>query len=295
MHRDEAIARLAETQHGFFTRSQAFGIGFTVDQVRHRLNTGRWRSAHPGVYRIRGWTPAFRDLAFAAHLAVGERSFISGRTAARLWDVAPFADVEILEVLVTDRRRVRVSGVIVHRPRVVPRSDVTKLGIVPITTASRTLIDCVPFLPADQLEEALDSLLRRGLASPGALARRLSTASPLGRLAAARRQDRPTESALELELLRLIEKSGLPEPVRQFVVAGVGRVDFAYPAAKLAIEVDGYAYHSSRVRFDADHERDLRLREVGWTPLRFTATQIRRGPDETVRRIMTQLATNLRG
>ena len=52
----------------------------------------------------------------------------------------------------------------------------------------------------------------------------------------------PVESELEARFLDLTRAAGLPEPVRQLDVgdsaAWIGRVDFAYPAAGLLIELD---------------------------------------------------------
>jgi very-short-patch-repair endonuclease len=57
------------------------------------------------------------------------------------------------------------------------------------------------------------------------------------------------------------------------VVAGNNsyRLDLAYPENHLAIEIDGYAFHSSRESFDNDRRRDNNLRSCGWTILHFTS------------------------
>ena len=50
----------------------------------------------------------------------------------------------------------------------------------------------------------------------------------------------------------------------------VGVVDVAFPAKKIAIEVDGWAYHSDVDRFRRDRARQNDLIMLGWTVLRFT-------------------------
>jgi very-short-patch-repair endonuclease len=97
-------------------------------------------------------------------------------------------------------------------------------------------------------------------------------------------------SPLEAELWRLLKKAPPPLPDREFTVldeAGrpIGRVDFAYVAERVAIEVDGYAYHQGRRRFDADRERHNRLADAGWLSLVFTKAHIRDRPAQTVETI----------
>ena len=52
------------------------------------------------------------------------------------------------------------------------------------------------------------------------------------------------------------------------------RFDFANPEIRLAIEIDGYAYHSSRESFARDRARDRDCTENGWTVLRFAAKEV---------------------
>jgi very-short-patch-repair endonuclease len=52
------------------------------------------------------------------------------------------------------------------------------------------------------------------------------------------------------------------------VLAGV--VDIAFPRLRIAIEVDGWAFHHSQDRFQRDRTRQNHLVTLGWTVLRFT-------------------------
>jgi len=66
----------------------------------------------------------------------------------------------------------------------------------------------------------------------------------------------PVESVLELKLLRLLRRHGLPEPVCQFDIRKgstlVARVDVAYPELRLAIEADGFRFHSGPGSWERD-------------------------------------------
>ena len=55
----------------------------------------------------------------------------------------------------------------------------------------------------------------------------------------------------------------------------IGIVDVAFSAIKLAIELDGRAWHVDRDRFQHDRTRQNRLVADGWTVLRFTWEDVR--------------------
>lgn len=59
---------------------------------------------------------------------------------------------------------------------------------------------------------------------------------------------------------------------------------------KLAIEVDGWEFHSGRSAFERDRWRQNDLVLAGWRVLRFTAAMIRDQPELVVRQIEEALA-----
>lgn len=58
------------------------------------------------------------------------------------------------------------------------------------------------------------------------------------------------------------------------VLNGRYRLDFALPASKVAIELDGYAYHSSKDAFVKDRARQRTLEAAGWRVIRFAGSEI---------------------
>ena len=100
----------------------------------------------------------------------------------------------------------------------------------------------------------------------------------------------PGGSAPEVRVARLLMRAGLPQPVPQLRLKVDGksrRLDLAYPELKIAIEYDGWEYHSQRSAFDADRVRGNELEIVGWTVLRFTSTS---SDDVIVRTVAAALA-----
>ena len=62
------------------------------------------------------------------------------------------------------------------------------------------------------------------------------------------------------------------------------------PMLELAIEVDGYAYHSGDDRFQRDRTRQNALIAAGWRVLRFTWADLADRPDYVVAQILQLLA-----
>ncbi|HJR45014.1 MAG TPA: DUF559 domain-containing protein [Actinomycetota bacterium] len=136
------------------------------------------------------------------------------------------------------------------------------------------------------LETAIEDALRRQLTSPQRVVQRLLDMPPnlpgrsrLRRALESRGGQAPTESALEVKLVRLLRSEGFPPAIRQKVLDDdgrfVGRVDFVYPDRRLIIEVEGFRFHSGRRSFDADRVRRNSLTAMGWMLLQATAPMLR--------------------
>ncbi|MCI0583809.1 MAG: endonuclease domain-containing protein [Chloroflexi bacterium] len=81
----------------------------------------------------------------------------------------------------------------------------------------------------------------------------------------------------------------MPPPARQHRVKDQGGlvavVDFAYPDLKLAIEADGYRWHTGRIRWEHDLARRNRLTALGWRVLHVTWSDIEQRSEELMARI----------
>ena len=72
------------------------------------------------------------------------------------------------------------------------------------------------------------------------------------------------------------------------------RMDFAYEAEMINIEVDGYEEHGGKYdNWADDHTRDNELTAVGWRVLRFTWNDVRHRP-AYVARIITEVLAERR-
>ena len=67
-------------------------------------------------------------------------------------------------------------------------------------------------------------------------------------------------------------------------------IDIAFPASRLAIEIDGREFHVDSVAFEKDRWRQNDLVNAGWRVLRFTARMVEESPELVVAMILEALA-----
>jgi very-short-patch-repair endonuclease len=107
---------------------------------------------------------------------------------------------------------------------------------------------------------------------------------------------RPSASAFETRLNRLLLRAGLPA-MREYTVWDggrfVARVDFCFPDAKLIIEADGFRWHSGRRAWQRDRERRNELTALGWTVIQMTWPDLMQRPNETIERVRNLLQPRL--
>jgi very-short-patch-repair endonuclease len=276
------LNRIAVAQHSLITLDQALQAGLTTGQIRHKVRSGEWVVARPRVYAIAGAPVTWAQAVAATAFSLQPRAWMSHETAGRLWGFT-LPEYQGIDVLVDLERRVKMAGVRSHRSGALFTADLSRYLRIPVTTPERTLVDLSASASAATLARMVDDGLRRRLVRLG----RLSTCvarlpkSP-GRRPAVIQEllaERlpgydPGDSDLETRVLRALVAAGLAAPVQQHRVRlgkRAFRLDLAYPVAKLAIELDGWEFHSSRTAFDDDRTRANALVTAGWTLLRFTS------------------------
>jgi very-short-patch-repair endonuclease len=93
--------------------------------------------------------------------------------------------------------------------------------------------------------------------------------------------------------------SGIPAPMRQREIRDrngvlLARVDFAYPDAKLAIEIDGARYHAGTLDWRRDLARQNTLIAADWRVIRFTADDLALRPTWITRVVLGALGHDVR-
>jgi very-short-patch-repair endonuclease len=292
------IAALAATQHGVFSRAQVLALGATDSHLKHGVDKGRYVRLQRAVLAITATVPSFEQRVMAACLA-REGTFASHRAAARLWRLAGIDEAPVELTTIADRRG--GADVTVHRTQTLPACDLTTIGSIPVTAPVRTLLDLAAVVDDARLEIALDDTIRRGLTSMARLRWRLNQLGRKGRDGTAamkrvldlRTNGPVAESALETRVVRALRSAGVPAPRRQYRISHAGltlaRVDLAWPAQRVAMEVDSYRYHSGRHEWERDLARRNSLEAAGWKVIHVTAQQLRTGRTQ----LMAQLSALL--
>ena len=286
---DAAVIALAARQHGAVTTAQLASAGLSRDAIAHRVRVGWLRRLHRGVYLVGPLTGPFtREM--AALLACGfERSALSHATAGARWGLLPERPATTVHVSV-DRNLRHHDGVRVHRVALEP-DDVTRRDGLRLTSPARTLLDVAALLPERELMRAVEQAQILRLISRAELLTLLA-----GRRSAALRRaiESETEPALtrseaESRLLELVRKARLPSP-RTNVKVGAYEVDALWPDRRLIVEVDGFAFHSTRAAFERDRLRDANLHAAGHRVMRVTWRQITHEPEALIARLAAALA-----
>jgi very-short-patch-repair endonuclease len=280
---DAQAARLARSQHGLLSRTQAEELGFTRHAISHRLESGAWERLRPSVYRLAGTPSSWHQQVMVAVLASKQFALASHSTAARLWRLQ-LPSLDVIEMTTPLGHHVRIPGVRSHRSGIFTAADCTISAGIPAMSGARALFDQSARFDDLTLGAALDDGLRRGVVSLSAmhrLALRLPGIAPgrsparIERLLAARIPGYdPGDSELETRVYSVLCEAGLPTPRRLHPVKVDGRrfvLDLAYPDERIAMEVDGFDVHRTRSAFDADRSRQNLLVLAGWLLLRFTS------------------------
>ncbi len=296
-----ACARIAGDQLGIITATQAVASGVPAAAIRRLVRGGDWIRVRPSVYAM--WmSPSaerWRQRVMAGSLWLADAGAVSHRAAAIVFGLDGLRGAPV-ELTTTGRQRSRETGWVLHHVATLVHLDVTTRDGMRVTSVARTLVDLCSVVTPRIVDQAMESALRLRLVTLEQI--RLA----LGRVGTARRRawvleglldthpGRPTDSALETIVCELLRDGGLPRPHRQYPVSDgsrvVARIDLAYPESRLAIEVDGHAFHSSRRDWQRDRSRQNELTRHGWRIYRLTWEDVTHRPRDVVADVATLLA-----
>ena len=125
-----SLAKLAQHQHGVFTRRQAVEAGYAVGQIDHRVQIRDWITVDHGVYRSTHTPTTWLQRLLAACLA--GPAVASHRAAATIWGFPGFPE-ELVEVTALRHRRRKASDVIWHETVRLDDREATVIDGVPVT------------------------------------------------------------------------------------------------------------------------------------------------------------------
>jgi len=309
------LSAVADPRQGVFTSREALAAGYTVDDVKSYLRTGRWVRLRKGVYVAREHLSAERSGqrhlldSIAVLLSLAPGPVLSHASAARLHRlVVPQSIGETVRLTDTVQWR-QGRGYRVARAALPPEDVVPWLAFAS-TSVARTLVDCAREWTQLDAVVAIDAALNEGLVTATDVAAAVHAARHrTGASEAARAfglSDGRAESPLESEgRLRLVA-AGLPAPELQVELHDargfVARVDGWYEEAAVALEFDGRVKYSdptggrtpAEVLWQEKRREDL-IRALGVRVVRVVKEDMGRGWPRVVAGIHALLGTPFTG
>jgi len=263
------------------------------------VRSGRLLRPYPGVVVLPSAMDRWRTRALAAVYATdGVLSHIS---ALHVWRLASPSDP--VHISVPAGRRALRAGLVVHRARDLHPD---RLGPYPVTDLPRALVDTWSAAHGARAHRRAIEVARGAVIT--ALRNRQVKVDQLAG-EQARRPALPGRAALR-ELLGLVRSgcqseleiwgvrhvllgAGMPRFVQQHPVVlpfATVHLDAAIPELKIAIELDGAAFHGSAQARENDTRRDVALAARGWVVLRFSYRRLTTEPEACRREILQVIA-----
>ncbi len=267
---------------GVLTLEHARRAGLTKQSVNARVQSGRWQQCSRGVYFVddRPFTPAARVR--VAVWSYGERAAASGLAAAYWHGLTRFAP-DIVEVTVPRNSHGRTHPGSRVRRRDLVQTDVVERRGLRVTALALTVIEAAvrrrggSALVDSALQKhdvELIQLWKAHLRNKGRYG------SPAARMLLQAADD-GTRSVAERLFAQLLRRAGITGWRTNYPVGGY-RVDFGFPTCKVAVEIDGLAFHSGPDEFQIDRERQNAIALCGWQVLRFTWLDLTEYPERTI-------------
>jgi hypothetical protein len=291
------LRNLARSQNGVISRSQAIRAGLTVDMIKFRVISDRWRQIHPGVYATFTGAPGRGAQLWAAVLSAGRGAVLSHETAAELHGLADKSADRVHVTVPVQRKVIPVSGVRIHRS-VRALEAAQGHSFPPRTRIEETVLDLTQTAATfDDVCGWVTRAFARDLTDEARLSAAITQRTKLRwradlheLIVAAASGD---HSVLEFRYERDVERAhGLPTPSRQVPFAGPGsrrgRRDRVYEDYAVVVELDGQLAHPEENKWQ-DKARDNAAAVAGKQTLRYGWTDVRRQPCATAAQVATVL------
>jgi len=282
------------THLGIINASKLVELGCSDRNIAKMVERRELVTMLPGVFRSAQW-PCHRDQVMAAVCARNEAAVIAFTTAGQEWAYRRMTDHRI-HVLISHGRSPEMDGVVIHRcRRIDPVDIVQRPDGIRLTSPPRTVFDSADMIGYEATASVIEQLLNEQRVTFGTLSdtvqrlyhpNRPGSKTMLAVIRSRPSWQRALQSDLEVRVIDEMIRQGLPRPVPQYPMTLPGGryivVDFAWPSAKVAVEVDHPAWHDGELDSHADKGRDRKLTTIGWTPARITAIDVNSGLRDAV-------------
>jgi hypothetical protein len=196
-------------QHGVLSLAQAVAHGYSADRVQRRVREGRWRRLYPGVVLVGGHRLTDDARTVAAWLWAGERAAVAGPDAAR-WHEMPVCAPAVVDVTLPRALHRRARPGLRLRRRDLADEDVAVVRGLRLTGRALTVLETAVALAEGSA--FLDRALQRHVRF----------------------------EEVYRAYCRSVGGWELGHPFGPYLI------DLAFPEAKVAVEIDGWAWHLTK-------------------------------------------------
>ncbi|HEU0128314.1 MAG TPA: DUF559 domain-containing protein [Pseudonocardiaceae bacterium] len=277
-------------QAGVIGHGQARATGMSGSVIKRRVTTGKWLRLHPRVYLAADCKHTDEVRLRAAVLWAGTNAVAHGVSAAWWYGLGPRLP-RCVEVTVPRQRWPGLRSGIQVRRRDIDPFDLSEYRDLPVTGLALTVLEAAVALGpggAVLLDRALQQHVTFGVVYR-------AHCRNLGRSGSAAASDLLTAAAdracsqAERLLIGLLRGAGITGWELNYRYQGYV-IDVAFPAQRLAIEIDGWAWHVTPERFVRDRQRQNAVVNGHWRVLRFTWHDLTARQDAVLADIRTALA-----
>ena len=298
----ERFSALLVEQFGVVTRAQALGCGVSRGRLDHLVRPGgRWQRILPGVYVMTNGAVTVDQRAMAALLYAGPKSLLTGAAAVRRHRLQ-CAGLNQVDVLVPEDVRVRSAGYVrVVRTGRMPDTcfRARRIRYVPL---ARAVADAArPMTSLVHVRALVTEAIEHGRCDVAALVAELNGGPVAGSRfyrEALRECVAGCRSAAEGDLVTLIGRSGLPEPLCNVELctndgAYLGIADVWWQRAGVVAEIDSRGYHLGPADYERTVRRHNRMAAHGINVLHFPPGTVQNEPSIVIRRLRGAIRTGV--
>jgi hypothetical protein len=297
-----------------FDHALARREGMTRHQITHRVSSGSWRRLRRGVFCTAStWNEASPERRAALEgmavvlLHAGDVPFaLSHASAAALHGLpVPAAGPAWITVASGYGATTHFDPLLRQQVAALPPTHLTRLHGWPVTSAARTVADCLRHLAPEPSVAIADAALHCALVTPEAVAAVVTwqRSWPLAARARAALDlvDARRESALESRSAVVMHRCGIPAPCCQVDVRDesgrfLGRTDFAWPEFGVLGEADGRRKYGPDPidAFEAEKDRQAAIESLGFVVVRWGWRHLVGEPPPMVTRLRSAFARSPR-
>lgn len=280
----------ASTVYGNVGRARLLRLGLTRSAIDRRIANGTLYTSHNGVYGVGRPPRTPIERADAAVLACGPGAALSGPGAMVLWgwwERWP----ETFEVVAPKRHR--RPDIIVHSSKFLGPAELATHRGIRVTKPARTQFDIALRLNDKQLARALNAGLHSKYLTRGHLSEQLlrhpNHPSAKRICPYVLTENGPTRSDWERALPVFTSEYDLPSLLLSQEIAGF-EADAVWMPERIVVELDSWEFHSERVPFETDRDRDFDRLLAGFVTVRLTWERMHMQPAREARRLHQLLA-----